>query len=282
MSTFRPRTPNVPERFGYGSWRLPLIFSMKIYSDYTEEQKERIYEQTESRIRKDPFVVLDLDSDSNTPLFHVVDVRMAKLILLLPSQLCDHDSLKPENLVKSRNDKQQTPLFYWCIKYLEIVELLCSFGADLKNKDSEGNSLLHKCIKYPEVFKFLHSKGADILAKDSKGNTPLHLACLNACASLVNYISHKVESSVLNIQNNKGETPMILTVKPQIRYDNNVDDLNILIEGKGKENEYKDRLEIVQILRHGTDINMKDSRGRTAYIHAMYNGYHEITEALVP
>lgn len=77
------------------------------------------------------------------------------------------------------------PPIYWAIEKqwrLDAVEpLIISGGADLNFRLPDGSSLLHHAVSRstPDVVKALLKVGFDVNLQDNKGETPLHLAAWN-------------------------------------------------------------------------------------------------------
>ena len=67
------------------------------------------------------------------------------------------------------------------VGHFEIVELLISKGASVRNRDNDGYTSLYVASdhgKFVELF-ILISKGASVKGKSNKGNSPIISACSN-------------------------------------------------------------------------------------------------------
>ena len=160
--------------------------------------------------------------------------------------------------VQGRND--YTPLFgASCSGHLEIVQWLLSHGANPNNRGKlDGSNSLHGAafFGHVEVCQLLLQYKADIYACDSEGSTPLHLA--------VDYSGHPNVARLLlehgadvNARDNSRKTPLHLSFS----YNGSLDVARLLVE-------------------HGTDIDAEDSEGRTAFLIALEEGYHDIANFL--
>jgi len=74
-----------------------------------------------------------------------------------------------------------------------VINLLLEKGADIENKNENGDNTLHLACCYDnlDVVKFLLEKGANIEAKNNKYGTPLHLACGNDNLEVVKFLLEK-------------------------------------------------------------------------------------------
>ena len=113
------------------------------------------------------------------------------------------------------------------IDSIDIAKLLLDNGANINEKDNEGDSLLHLAVgmisiscpedKNLKMLNFLVENGAEINAQNNKGDTPLHLAieaiterCLND-TKMVELLL-KLGASI-NIKNNNGISPLDIATK---------------------------------------------------------------------
>lgn len=60
---------------------------------------------------------------------------------------------------------------------VDIIDLLISNGADVNDKDDDGNTALHHAcfMQYEETISFLIHRGADVCAENNKKLNPFHL-----------------------------------------------------------------------------------------------------------
>ncbi|KAK7189881.1 hypothetical protein DPSP01_008409 [Paraphaeosphaeria sporulosa] len=68
---------------------------------------------------------------------------------------------------------------------LELVKLLLDKGADVHQKEHEGNTALHFAVQDPVVIRLLLDAGADANAVNDSGKAPLHLATIPESISLL-------------------------------------------------------------------------------------------------
>lgn len=61
---------------------------------------------------------------------------------------------------------------------VELAKVAIDNGADIDDKDRNGNTALHYCVYYKnyELMKYLVDNGANVNIQDNNGNTPLMLA----------------------------------------------------------------------------------------------------------
>lgn len=97
--------------------------------------------------------------------------------------------------------------------YVEMSELLISFGANIDAKGWHGRTALHEAtiLARADLVKFLLSKGADVHAKDDEGNTPLHLIyeeplVFGQHGLVVQYLL--AAGADTKVKNNNGYTPV--------------------------------------------------------------------------
>lgn len=90
---------------------------------------------------------------------------------------------------------------------VELMELLISYGFDVRKRDVWGNSLLFSAVGHPRMLTFLLRKGLQPDVKNFDGNTALHEAL---------YIDNEDSMAVLlsfradpDERNKKGRTPLM-------------------------------------------------------------------------
>ena len=61
---------------------------------------------------------------------------------------------------------------------VELAKVVIDNGANIDDKDRNGNTALHYCVYYKnyELMKYLVDNGANVNIQDNNGNTPLMLA----------------------------------------------------------------------------------------------------------
>jgi len=162
-----------------------------------------------------------------------------------------------------------------------IAKFLIDNGADINQKDKDGNTLLLQKItsrnfNYMDI-KFLLDNGADINIKNNDKQTVLHFIYKLNDLNLINDLMR--EKSEINIKDKDGNTPLIYASKynnykvVKLLIDNGAD---ITITNKNEENALmslsnsryfineKEILDIISIsLKKGIDINTKYKNGET-------------------
>ena len=186
----------------------------------------------------------DFKELKETPLIHAAYKNRLWLVKLLIAFGAKIDKA---------NSLGQTPLtiaaHLGCAK---VTEYLLSKGARFPGKNRNGESILHTSIKIGgdlETVKVLLKYGAKINDPDREGNTPLMIAVQKGCCQIVKYLCEKGADP--NLQNAKGETAIIIAAA------------NIHIS--------EDHVIYIvnTIVAHGGNINIQDSRGRSAIFYAI-------------
>lgn len=97
----------------------------------------------------------------------------------------------------------------------KLVEALLEKVGDVNTRDEKGRTFLHYAAGNfgDGVVKLLISKGADVNARDDFNNIPLHYAFFGDDRSVENvgYLADLISN--INHKNNKGETPLHLTLQ---------------------------------------------------------------------
>ncbi|BFZ21689.1 hypothetical protein BsWGS_24728 [Bradybaena similaris] len=133
---------------------------------------------------------------------------------------------------------------------VELCKCLIENGAMVNCRDRGGFTPLmmaacqDDCVSMIEM---LLDNGADVTAKDNRGNTALLLAARNGCSKntscLLKFTRNR--KSEINIQNNKGLTPLIMSVRKQ----------HAAI--------------VKELLEEGADVHMKDNNENAALHHLL-------------
>ena len=108
--------------------------------------------------------------------------------------------------------EKETPLLVFVSVFckLEIVELLCEFGADINKATDKGFTALHvACTKRNvPLLTFLLGKGANVFVADNEGNTLLHMILnenfLIDKKSVRSKIDKSLNTTIISILINKG------------------------------------------------------------------------------
>ncbi|EAX92480.1 ankyrin repeat protein, putative [Trichomonas vaginalis G3] len=171
-----------------------------------------------------------------------------------------------------------------------ICEYFLLYGANINEKDNNGNTTLHYAAQKnsKEIFEFLISHGANINNKTNNGNTALHIAADYKNIEIAELIiSHGAN---VNEKNNNAKTALHYaarknskeTTKLLISYGANINE---------KANNGKTALHYAAchnsaetaelLISHGADINEKDNNGDTAFHIAAQNNSKETAKFLI-
>lgn len=158
-----------------------------------------------------------------------------------------------------------------------IVKLLITHGAELEEKDAQGNTPLH--IADEHKTEILLKNGANSKSIGSQGNTPLHYA--GSCKEIKLLISYGAD---VNARNSFGDTPLHSTgdaARAQLLITNgaNVNSRNLngetplhLLWGRAFCYDYTEFVEITNILfNSGADMSAIDFYGRTIFHHFAFS-----------
>ena len=106
---------------------------------------------------------------------------------------------------------------------ITISEILLSYGANIKLKDSMGRTVLHHAVEKSnkvEYLEFLLNNGADVNSVDIRGETPLFVAELNNKLEFVKFLKkHKA----MVTRDLDGKTPNELVKSETVRFKNSLD-----------------------------------------------------------
>ncbi len=140
-----------------------------------------------------------------------------------------------------RDDMGQTPLFIAVeSNRVNTAKMLLDNGASLQMRDNNGRTALHTAIsrRNTESASFLIKSGSDLFAVDGIGITAMELA-IEAGAG---FMSDFMDRSLINRQDNRGNTPLHLAV---------MDDAD------------KDMIEV--LLEKGADKMARNASGKTPF-----------------
>ena len=198
------------------------------------------------------------------------------------------------------------------------AEIALKIGADPTQKDIAGNSLIHWAVysKNPQLVQMLIDKKADLNIKDSKGGTPLDWAISFGNSDIVKLL---VENGAEDFRNSVGDTAVLSAalsnkieamiylfnkfkveksderkLVDHVVYNSNLEMLKFL-DKKGldlsspnlflmirKKTDEKRVVEAMKfLLQKGADINIADSKGRTALIESVLHEKNEILNFLL-
>ena len=110
------------------------------------------------------------DADGWTALHHAVDDDKPELVEFLLKHGAD---------ANAKNHEGKSPVFYYYKITLEnkhIVKLLIMYGANINEKDANGNTILHDAIDEDKFVRFLLNYGASPNVRNLKGFTPIEYA----------------------------------------------------------------------------------------------------------
>lgn len=148
--------------------------------------------------------------------------------------------------------------------HLEILKALLRAGAEVDARDTTGNTALaDACVKgHIEIVKVLIEAGADVNIVGRDRKTPLQFAQEGGHQEVVKIL--KASSKLSHIGRTGGPAP-----EPEPSA------LLIRAAKEGNLGKIKD------LLRGGTDINLKDANGFTALMHAAANNHSAVVTELV-
>ncbi|KAL7287390.1 hypothetical protein TKK_0018505 [Trichogramma kaykai] len=223
------------------------------------------------------------DKLGKTPFFHALE-NFAKIY---PFKI---DEFVRRNLIHKRK---------------KLIELLLSFGADVRIADEEGITLLYDLACGDQVFheqdkvevaKALLIRGADVNAIASDHGTPLYLAIRNQFLSLAEiFVEHGADVNI-RCSSQKNFSPLHSLIYHSAYSEASVRLLNMLLEhgadvhakelghatalhlvidAHGIQNElamHTDDMALA-LIQHGADVHAKDQYGQTALHRACLNRY---------
>lgn len=207
--------------------------------------------------------------------------------LLTPRKLLGL-SLNAHANVSDKDLNGRTALHY-AVNHVEIIDFLLSKGADINEKDNEGNTPLIESLRpgsNKNTIEYIIEKGADLNLKNNKGDTPLHKACMWTDIDFVKLLIEK--GADINATNHIGNTPLHEAV-----FSENIEAVKLLVirgaDVNAKNNDgttplllLKEQLEIFKFLiSSGADVNAKDSKGITAMHRACSMCNKMIVELLI-
>ena len=167
--------------------------------------------------------------------------------------------IRAKSDLNHRNRFGMTPLLLAIItSHDDIVTGLLDHGANPNIASADGNTALMMATQSGNlrIVEKLINKGANIEAKSHAGDTALMFASASGHVNIVKYLLNKKVSAI--ITNNRGYTALIFAC----------------IRGHGKVIE-----EI--ITQYPETLNWRDSLGKSALDHAIYNNHQNAVESLV-
>lgn len=117
------------------------------------------------------------------------------------------------NVNKKNITHDYIPITY--VTNIELLKLLISFGSNINDQDYYGNTILHHSIinkNYDICNYLLELPEINVNKFNIYLELPIHLYIKHADIR-VNELSKLIKLSLMNFQNNKGETPFLLLVK---------------------------------------------------------------------
>lgn len=173
------------------------------------------------------------------------------------------------------NSCKKTPLWYYCLTYdrfdeevkkelkikYEIIKLLIKNGADVNEKDEDGQTILFQANNF-SLIKLLLESGVDVNSRDNCGNTFLCIAYAPNLNEML--LEHGAD---VNSRNNEGNTPLFFSHHEKrvllLEYDADIDakdnNGNTMLN-----NSYKSSAdEIYSLIRLCGDINSQNNEGNT-------------------
>ncbi|BFZ03468.1 hypothetical protein BsWGS_06507 [Bradybaena similaris] len=190
--------------------------------------------------------VNDADSYGQTPLMASKNRAVAEFLIQRGADV--------NHIIEGRNGNE-TPLSHMINRNcksastVELCKVLIDNGASVNCRDGDGKTPLmmaasNGCVN---MLQMLLNNGTDVSDKDNKGNTALLHAVTDQCfenvSCLIDFTRDK--KNVINIQNNEGLTPLIVSVKKG----------NVVIMKK--------------LIENGADVNIKDNNENAALHHLL-------------
>ncbi|ORX84803.1 putative ankyrin repeat protein [Anaeromyces robustus] len=139
--------------------------------------------------------------------------------------------------------------------------LVNKYGAYIYIKDNENNTLLHIGAKSGNLTTplLLFSKEYNIDIQNNKGETPLHKACIQNRYKKEGTIDKLLKRGAnINAQDNEGNTPLINLSRTTLNEDN-----------------------VIFLINQGADINKPNNKGETPLIIACKYGRKKIVKVLL-
>ncbi|KAF2882565.1 hypothetical protein ILUMI_23582 [Ignelater luminosus] len=249
----------------------------------TKNQKEVI-----SELLKNKPNLNILDHTGNTALHHAVHYNLESCLkLFLDSELANTDILEvkdneEETLLISAAKAGNTPL----------VDLMLSFGADIKAEDKVRDTALHWAANngHVDTVDLLLAKGADAKAYNKFQRTPLGLATFLGRKDVV-----KLFLSKTNVNIDDKEDTGLLTLLHYAAWKGHIELVDLFLS-MGADLEVADKYgfnallyathnqhqNVVELLiSKGASVNLKDDEHTTPLISAANTGNEDITEFLI-
>jgi ankyrin repeat protein len=139
----------------------------------------------------------------------------------------------------------------------ECINLLIEAGADIKKNDNDGNSMMHYIVwlEYGLIPKSVFNLGLDINAINNQGKTPLHIAAANGKHDFIKLLEYGAK---VNSKDLEGNTPLLLAIDERYRIEN-----------------------IIALLKHGANPNIKNIRGESAFSKAKQYKLNKVIDVLI-
>ena len=203
------------------------------------------------------FDVNTRDSDGRT-VFHWVFFGWVKNLEMLEYLLAQEGA---RAAIYAQDVDRITALHLAVIEYrAEHVRLLLRYGADMEVVDSEGSSPADRAASEGSVecMEALIEGGFEFTKKGQQGKTILHEAISNDVDMVEYLLGQDGAQMIINAQNSEGLTPLHLAVGIPFKAGN-----------------------IRLLLRHGANMEVKDSEGDTPVHKAAYEGDIEYMRAFL-
>jgi ankyrin repeat protein len=121
------------------------------------------------------------DSDGNTPVHHVRQPGILKILLQSGATVTSKNNLAWTPLIAIAGNNEYSPQIPPQNR-VEVCHLLLSHGSDINARANNGLTALHRAVasKDNAVAKLLLENGADVTLLTEKGQSALHFACMAA------------------------------------------------------------------------------------------------------
>ena len=163
--------------------------------------------------------------------------------------------------------------------YVQIVELICSFGGNVHAKDKQGMTAMHHAAHFGKLktFRFLWSFEGCVNDQDNKGRTPLSIAVQRGMRGIVELavgIDRGVRGNYMGAAGKKRSSSFSFKQEGKERCSD--DDLE-----EDDSEEDPDAARWARPLIGTADVEVKDKQGRTPLMWAVLNCRYVIVRLLM-
>lgn len=218
---------------------------------------------------------------ANSVSCSVVDTEMTELLLAHGAS------------TESRDVKGKTPIFYTlmakCPEAVNLFRLLVAQGANILEKDADGDTVLHISIRKEEhvMMRLILNTGSAVHVRDSSGRTPLHIATsigdIKAVTALLD------SGADVNTKAPRSETPLHLAANSgSVEVVRHLLKRGACIDARNSQGATPltlaaehDHADVARyLIINGAEVNTRDDRGGTPLYFAACNGHVEMLRLL--